>query len=82
MFREIEIMTKNENYFVKLSEEQEQFLYELKRQLLQDDTLGLTDSDVVKMALDYGCEEWKKDKDGFLSIALLNGQNEGGFGNV
>lgn len=83
MFNVIEIMNKNEKFFVELSQEQEQFLCELKQRLLQDNSLDLTDSDVVKNVLDYVCEEWKKDKGAFLSIALLNGQNvEGGVSNV
>lgn len=82
MFRVIEIMTKDKKFFVELSQEHEQFLGKLKRQLLQDNSLDLTDSDILKKVLDCGCEEWKKSKGAFLSIALLNGQNEGGFGNV
>lgn len=61
---EIEIITKDKKFLVELSQEHELFLCELKQRLLQDNSLDLTDSDVVGIALD-------------LSIALLNGQNEG-----
>lgn len=60
MFKEIEFITKNKKFLVELSQEQEQFLCELKERLLQDNSLDLTDSDVVNFALDYGYEEWKK----------------------
>lgn len=60
MFKEVEFMTKNEKFFVELSQEQEQFLCELKERLLQNNSLDLTDSDVVRIALDYGYEEWKR----------------------
>lgn len=81
MFKTIEFITENKKFFVKLTEEQELFLCELKQRLLQDNLLDLTDNDVVKIALDYGHEVWKKDES-FLSIEILSGQKDGGFGDV
>jgi hypothetical protein len=63
MFKEIEFITKDKKFLVELSQEQELFLCELKQRLLQDNSLDLTDSDVVKNALEYGYEEWKKEKE-------------------
>jgi len=63
MFKEIEFITKDKKFLVELSQEQELFLCELKQRLLQDNFLDLTDSDVVKNALEYGYEEWKKEKE-------------------
>lgn len=63
MFKEIEFITKDKNFLVELSQEQELFLCELKQRLLQDNFLDLTDSDVVKNALEYSYEEWKKEKE-------------------
>lgn len=63
MFKEIEFITKDKKFLVELSQEQELFLCELRQRLLQDNFLDLTDSDVVKNALEYGYEEWKKEKE-------------------
>lgn len=57
---------KDKRLSVRLSEEQEQFLNELKEDLQRDNPVSeLTDSDVVRFALNYAYKQWqeKKEKD-------------------
>lgn len=55
---------KDKRLSVRLSEEQEQFLNELKEDLQKENPISeLTDSDVVRFALNYAYKQWKEKKD-------------------
>lgn len=55
---------KDKRLSVRLSEEQEQFLNELKDDLQRDNPVSeLTDSDVVRFALNYAYKQWKEKKE-------------------
>lgn len=61
---EVVMVTKDKRLSVRLSEEQEQFLTELKEDLQKDNPLfELTDSDVVRFALSYAYQQWKEKKE-------------------